>query len=148
MCSKLVYSTLRYICIFFVQVEELLKQHVDMFDRLNVRLGFAADDSCYRLRHALRRGSGHSNHVDALHQIAVIPDIKRQSPTSKPHEIANFPDAGDLAVSFRDSGAGLFSFSPNNISSQAGMSGLKLKPSYPPQMLLCLVQILVLGVEV
>ncbi len=99
---------------FFIQVEELLKNHVDMFDSLNVRLGFAADDSSYRLRHALRRGSGYSNHIDALHQIAVVPDIKRLSPTTKPHEIASFPDAGDLAVSFRDSGAGLFPFLPIN----------------------------------
>ncbi len=100
---------------FFNQVEELLKKHTEMFDRLNVRLGFAADDSSYRLRHALRRGSGYSNHIDALHQIAVIPDIKRSSPTAKPpHEIASFPDAGDLAVSFRDSGAGLFPFLPTN----------------------------------
>ncbi len=106
------HSTLRNICVFYIQVEELLKNHVDMFDRLNVRLGFAADDSSYHLRRTLRRGSGYTNNIDALHQIAVVPDIKRSSPTHKPHEIASFPDAGDLAVSFRDSGAGLFPFLP------------------------------------
>ncbi len=96
-------------------MEELLKKHTEMFDRLNVRLGFAADDSSYRLRRALSRGSGYSHRIDTLHQIAVVPDIKRSSPTAKPpHEMASFLDAGDLAVSFRDSGAGLFPFHPTN----------------------------------
>ncbi|CAM9253252.1 unnamed protein product [Chrysoparadoxa australica] len=85
-----------------LEVRGLVQEHSALDDPLQRRLSYAADESTFRLRRALRR----EQDIDAPHKLAVLADIKRRSPTSStlPHDIASFEDIKPVAAQARDWG--------------------------------------------
>eukprot|EP00611_Tribonema_gayanum_P018014 TRINITY_DN3102_c1_g2_i2.p1 TRINITY_DN3102_c1_g2~~TRINITY_DN3102_c1_g2_i2.p1 ORF type:complete len:305 (+),score=58.00 TRINITY_DN3102_c1_g2_i2:108-1022(+) len=82
------------------EVRQLLAQHSQPDDPLRMRLSYGKAEGQYELRNTLRRNKD----PNSYHQIAVIADVKRRTPTSLPSELSAFADAGVMAEQLRDWG--------------------------------------------
>ncbi|CAM9782847.1 unnamed protein product [Choristocarpus tenellus] len=87
------------------EVKKLLELHSESNDPLQMRMSYAVSQSSYTVRNAIRRNKD----PDDDHQMLVIADLKRRSPTASnlsPY-VSDFSSAADFAVKAYESGAGL-----------------------------------------
>jgi indole-3-glycerol phosphate synthase len=82
------------------QVKQLLNEHSDASDPLRMLMGYGSAKGQYTFRQTLRRNKDQNSN----HQIAVIADIKRRSPTAPPHELASFNDIMPVCKQYKGHG--------------------------------------------
>jgi len=83
------------------EVEQLIKDHYQDDDPLQLRLKYYTDQSQLLVGDALRR----AKEPEERHMLSVICDLKRQTPTGGGAGLANFLSAGEIAKQFVEYGA-------------------------------------------
>jgi len=87
-----------------IEVQNLLREHFNDYDPLQLRLQYYADESQFLVKQSLRRAPN----LEDRHQLSVICDLKRQTPCgpqSGPRQLADYATAGDIAQQMVSYGA-------------------------------------------